>query len=110
MLQHTAELVIWRSEKICTKVLKHKLQLVQAIQRVSPRAHAGCKGIRSLTIPEKISATTPLSNNNDARVEMLPDRENRAAGIVENKSQNPEQTCVSVMTAYKCYFNQNQTH
>lgn len=34
-------------------------------------------------------------------MEMLPDRENCAAGILENKCQNPGQTCVLVITAHK---------
>jgi len=40
-------------------------------------------------------------DNNGISMATLPDRENRAAAALENKCQNPGQTCKLVITAYK---------
>lgn len=77
-----------------------KAQIATGIGNTASKPQGTCRLQRN-SVPndprkdKRFWITTALS------VEMLPDRENRAAGILENKCQNPRQTCMLVITAYK---------
>lgn len=98
MLQYTAEQVIWTEWDDLQEGVK--AQIATGIGNTASEPQGTCRLQRN-SVPndprkgKRSWITTALS------VEMLPDRENRAAGILENKCQNPRQTCMLVITAYK---------